>query len=508
MAINQLKSGVIISYATQAVHILSGIIYTPVMLRLLGQSEYGLYQLVGSVISYLSLLTFGFGASYVRFYSRYKVNNDETGIAKLNGMFFVIFSVITLICLICGAFLTFNVKNIFGNGLTIAELEKSKILMAMMAFNMAVVLLGNVFTNIITANERFFFPRVLTLLTALLDPILTLPVLFFGFGSVGLVCIKTLLTVAVFIMNVVFCLRKLETKFSFQSFDFSLLKEMSVFTAIIFINLIVDQINWSVDKFLLGRIIGTTAVALYGVAGNLNTMYMSFSTAVMSVFVPKVNMLVAKEKDNKDLTYLFTRVGRIQFIIIGLILSGYVLFGREFIAVWAGNGYEESYIIGLFLMIPITIPLIQNLGVEIQRAKNKHQVRSVVYLFVALSNIFLSIFCIKKWGASGAAVGTMISLLLGNGLFMNVYYHKKIGLDIIYFWKQIARVMPALSITVVLGIAIKAFIGCNSIIQLGVNIVLYSVIYIVSFWFMGMNKEEKALIEGPLNSIGAKICKR
>ena len=63
MRVNQIKAGAILSYLTQLVHILSALIYTPIMLRLLGQTEYGLYQLAASVISYLSILTLGFDVS-------------------------------------------------------------------------------------------------------------------------------------------------------------------------------------------------------------------------------------------------------------------------------------------------------------------------------------------------------------------------------------------------------------------------------------------------------------
>lgn len=90
--------------------------------------------------------------------------------------------------------------------------------------------------------------------------------------------------------------------------------------------MIVDQINWSVDKFVLGMFSGTTAVAIYAVGGQINTMYMNLSTSVSSVFIPRVNAIVAKdENNNKDLTELFTRVGRIQFIILALIFGGFVL---------------------------------------------------------------------------------------------------------------------------------------------------------------------------------------
>ena len=77
MKVNQLKVGVILSYVTMIIQNIISIVYTPIMLRLLGQNEYGLYQLVASTVGYLGLLSFGFGSAYVRFYSRYKVKNDK-----------------------------------------------------------------------------------------------------------------------------------------------------------------------------------------------------------------------------------------------------------------------------------------------------------------------------------------------------------------------------------------------------------------------------------------------
>ena len=54
-------------------------------------------------------------------------------------------------------------------------------------------------------------------------------------------------------------------RFGFQGIQFHLLKEMGGFAFFIFLNQIVNQVNWSVDKLLLGRISGTVAVAVYGI---------------------------------------------------------------------------------------------------------------------------------------------------------------------------------------------------------------------------------------------------
>lgn len=276
---------------------------------------------------------------------------------------------------------------------------------------------------------------------------------------------------------------------------------MWVFTFFIFINQIIDQINWSVDKFLLGRFAGTTAVAVYGVGGQINSMYIEFSSSVSNVFVPKVNRIVAESGDDRELTRLFTKVGRIQFIMLGLILSGFVFFGIPFVGIWAGSEYADSYAIALLLIVPVTVPLIQNLGIEIQRAKNMHKARAIVYLAIAIANAFISIPLIKLMGPTGAALGTAISLIAGNIIFMNWYYHARIGMNMFYFWKEIAKFIPALIVPIIVGILIMKFANVTGLFKLGVFAIIYTGAYGFSMYFLGMNAEEKQLVMGPIKKI-------
>ena len=501
MKINQRKAGVILSYAGEIVKILVNLIYTPIMLRLLGQSEYGLYQLVYSVVSYLSLLSLGFGSSYLRFYSRYKAQKDENGVAKLNGMFMIIFCSISVICVLCGSVMIGNIRGIFGTGLTNAEYETARILMGMLIINLAMTFPNSVFNCSITANEKFLFQKFLILLQNIFSPFLTLPLLIMGYGSVGMVSVTTFLTFVLLLSNIFYCFKKLHIRFEFKKFQAGLLKEMWVFAFFIFLNQIIDQVNWSVDKFLLGRFAGTTAVAVYGVGGQINTMYQQFSTSISNVFVPKVNRIVAESNDNNQLTKLFARVGRIQFIVLDLILSGFIFFGYPFVKMWAGEEYGASYAVAILLIVPVTVPLVQNLGIEIQRAKNMHKVRSIVYLFIAIANVFVSIPLIKLMGPAGAALGTAISLFAGNIIFMNWYYHARIGMNMIYFWQEIAKFIPALIAPCVVGIAIMKFVNITGLVKLGVFAGIYAAVYGLSMYFLGMNEEEKQLVMGPIRKI-------
>lgn len=508
MKVDQLKAGVILSYVGEAIAIITGLLYTPFMLRTMGQSEHGLYSLASTTISYLGLLSLGIGSSYIRYYAKCKVKNDDDGIAKLNGMFVIVFSVIACIVALGTVLLTANADLLYKEKLTADELSKVKIIMALLGFNMAISFPMGILPAYISANERFLFRRIVALAESVLNPLLSVVVLLSGFRSIGLVVLHICVNFAITAVNYWYCKKRLGIRFIFGRIDLSMFREMFMFSFWIFLNQIVDQINWSVDTVVLGAVSGTIAVSVYGIASTLNGLYKSFSTAIVGVFSPRVNKLVAANgDDNREINALFVKVGRIQFIVLALVISGLIFFGKFFILWWAGENYADSYATTLLLTIPVTIPLIQNLGIEIQRAKNRHQLRSIVYTIIAVLNIAATIPLAKKYGSIGAAMGTAFSLLIGNGLIMNIIYQKKIGLDVIAFWKQILRFAPALVLPVAFGIVIHKYIHYSTFIEFALLVAAYTAVYCISMWFLGMNDFEKNMIRQPISRIWGRIKK-
>ena len=502
MKTNQLKSGVILSYASMIVQNIITIFYTPVMLKILGQSEYGLYQLAASTVSYLGVLSFGFGSSYVRFYSRYKSKEDQAGIKKLNGMFMIIFLIIAAITLLAGSVLVINVENIFGNSLTPEELHTAEILMGLMVVNLAISFPSSVFDCYLTAHEAYIVQRTVSLLQTVLNPFLALPLLLMGYKSVSLVVVTTIITILKLFVNIYYCIRKLKMRFDFRKMQFGLLKEVGIFSFYIFLNMIVDQVNWSVDKFILGIFGGTIPVAIYGVGAQINYLYKNLSSSISSVFIPRVNRIVESGEEDRELTMLFTKVGRIQFMVLALVLGGFVVIGKFFIvSIWAGQDYMKSYYVALLLIVPVTIPLIQNLGIEIQRAKNMHKFRSILYFIIAIGNCLLSIPLAQKYAEIGSAIGTFLSLIIGNGLIMNIYYHKKVGLDMKYFWKEILKLLPSFGIVLIVTKIITIFIPVDSLIHFIVIGAIYVILYCVLTYFFGMNEYEQNLVKEPVMKV-------
>ena len=492
---NEIKIGAVLSYIVIGLNMLIGIFYTPYLTRMLGQSEYGLYSLVASVISYLTVLDLGFGNAIIVYTSKYIAKKDKENENKLHGMFFVIYIILGIIAGIIGAVLVLNVEKLFGNSMSIEELAKAKTLMKILTFNLIITFPLSIFGSIITAYEKFIFNKVVNIIRILIMPLIMIPLLLMGYKSIALVILTTVLNIACLLINMWYCLKKLDVKLKFSGFDFKLLREIFAYSFFIFLNSIIDKVNWSLDNFILGTVSGTITVAVYAVAQQFNNMYLSFSTAISNVLLPKVAKMEATNSSDEEFTDIFIKTGRIQYIIMALIIIGFILFGKYFITMLYGESYKEAYYMACILMIPVTIPLIQNVGLNIMQAKNKYKFRTIVFLFIAIANIMISIPLAKIYGGIGTSIGTAISLIIGQGIIMNIYYQNTIHINIKEFWMEILKMTIPVIICFLIGILVNKLIGNINVIIYAFKILIYVAVYGILMWNLGMNLNEKDLFK-------------
>ena len=157
----QIKFGAILSYVQIFVAIAVNLLYTPVLVKYLGQSEYGLYNTITSIITLIELLKLGFNHSYIRYYSKYDSVDDKEGIKKLNGLFILVFSCLGLIALFCGLALSQSVEVVFNHNILSEEINLARKLLILSILNLAISFPTTVFSTIVLAQEHFVFAKIL-----------------------------------------------------------------------------------------------------------------------------------------------------------------------------------------------------------------------------------------------------------------------------------------------------------------------------------------------------------
>ncbi len=494
---SQLKIGIILNYVNMILGNLIPIFYTPVMLRLLGQSEYGLYKLSGSVTSYLGLISLGIGSAMTRYLIKAREEEGQDAEERILGLFMVIFQIIALVALAVGTVLTLNLQVFYGNSLTTPELSRMKILVFLMVCNTALSFSQSPYGAVVSAHEKFIFQQCMNIVTTCVGPLLNVVMLMLGYASIGMTVSSLVISIVCRVAFALYTRKHMGIRPKYRNMPTSMLREILAFSFWIFLSNVVGQLYNATDTVMMGAVpeLGTAAVSVYNVGATFSNIIGNVSVGVSALLGPSVNKLVFRGANDEKLTDYAIKFGRIQAYLAGLLVSGFVAFGQPFIRFYAGIGYEDAYWVAVFMAVPSVIYLTQSVCLSITVARNMHQFRSIVYLFVAIINVIGTWFAMQIWGAAGAALMTGVATIIGHGLLMNWYYQARVGLDVSRFWKEIGTTFA----TPILLCAITVWLGKNGLFYtmpvLLAGIIIYTCVFCLLNWLITMNPYEKRIVK-------------
>lgn len=499
---DQKRAGTLLAYVQWGINVLVGVIYTPIMLRYLGQSEYGVYSVATAVISFLTMLDLGFGQTLVRFNVKYRAEGDRDKAERCSGMFLMMYLVLGVAALAIGLILSNHfLPVLFGQKFTPYELDTLRQVLSILVINLAVSFPLSVFSSLITAHERFVFGKV----TAILNTVFTyggiLIVLVQGYKSVAMAAVTTVVSIGMKLFMAWYCVRRMKVRVRPGRPDGAMMRSIFAFSFFVFLNILIDQLYASTDKFILGAVCGSAAVTVYTVGVQFNGYFQQLSTAISGVFLPHVTKMHAEGADGKAFSPLFIRIGRLQFILLAFVLAGFMAFGQEFIILLGGEENALSYWIALIIMVPGIVPLSQNVGISILQAMNLHKYRSLAYLVLALLNVIISIPLAMKWAGVGAAIGTTLACFAGQYAMMNWFYHKKIGLDIPGYWKTMLWIVVKMLPLAIPAVLINWLLPGGGWLLLLVRCVIFTIVYVPYAWLVILNNDEKNMARSILRRL-------
>ncbi len=497
---SQIKIGMILNYVSMAIEGIVIFLLNPFIIRSLGQENYGVYTLMSSFTGYLSIFEFGLGTTIIRYISKYNAEKDERAKENFLSMCFGIYTFITAIMVIVAIILYNNIGNFFVNSLTEEQIILAKRMFIIIATSMTITTLGSVFSAIISGYEKFIFSRGLIVFTAILNVLLTILVIIINPTAITLTYITLIITLVTIISNVIYVFCKLKVKIKYHGWDKKLFKEIFSFSIFIFIQTLISQIYWRLDQLIIGVQMANAAVslAIYAVAMKVNDLILAFTTVINRYQLPTITRLVLVEKNDKKLINYLGKTSKFVAILYIAIIIGFVFFGKKFINIYAGEGYELAYYIILILTISSIFNRIHGCGADVLKAKNTHGVYTIIVFSTAIINILLTILLIPKWGIIGAAIGTAISVILGNTIAYYWCLHVKAGVNIIeLFKKTFGGFTPVIIITSCICIILNYFIGDslgNYIIKLSV----FGIGYLLLIYKYVLDKETKEKLKNKI----------
>ena len=242
-----------------------------------------------------------------------------------------------------------------------------------------------------------------------------------------IILVDLAVTVLAVAAEIAFVLFKLNAKVKYTHWDTKVFSESFRYTILMFLTAIVAQVNTNFSNVVIGAIISASAVTVYSMAILIFGMYEQMSTAISGVMLPTItNSLKDDDEYYTNTLGIVVDMGRIQFILLGAVLVGFITLGKPFVDMWLGPNFDDVYYLVLILLGPALLELCINVCLSILRAKNMLGFRTAVITASTVLNIIITISAMRYIGFYSAAVGTACSFLFGSVIVMGIYYYKKL----------------------------------------------------------------------------------
>lgn len=489
------RRGVVFAYLLLVAQVVSSLLFTPYLIRSLGQAEYGLFSLVSSITAYFMLLDAGVGNALVRYIAKFRVSNDVEQQNRFLGLSVLFYAGAGIVILLLGLLLRDYLPSIFGGGLTGAELKQAGTMLDITLLNAAMILVVSAFDRTIIAYERFVLSNSLAIAKLVLRVLVLTALLYMGYRAVAVVVVNLVLTVVFGAISVFFVTVRLKLRPVFSGIRFGFLREVLGYSSFIFIQMVATQLNFMSNQVLLGIMTSSVAVGLYAIGALLAQYFQSIAGGINGVLMPGVVRLVENGAKPETLLDEMVKVGRLIFMVLGLILVTFAICGQRFVTLWVGGENAQAYLVALILMTPLALSLSQSIGTQILWAMGRHRIQALVQIGVAVVNVALTVVLIRYWiPVIGASLATAIAYVVGDIVVLNVVFSRDIGISIKRYYAGLLNgIAPSLLVAALAGVLIGLLNtpGWLGLILQGATILAA---YTSAMALFGLNRYEKDLL--------------
>ena len=491
--ISQVKIGAMVSYMALAVSILTGLLYTPWMVARIGQANYGLYTLANSLIS-IFMLDFGLGSAVSRFVSKYRAENNTEGINSIIGIIFKLYIAIDTVVLVALSVVFFLIESLYVK-LTPAEMEQFKILYLMVAgFNLVSFPFAPL-NGILNAFEKFGQLKACDLFSKLSTVAFVVIALNYS-QSVTLVVGANIASQLMTILAKLIIVKvSVPIKVNFKVNSKELYKTLFGFTVWTTIISVMQRFTHSFAPSVLAMTSSSIEIAVYSPAVTLEGYFYLLGTAVNGLFLPRVSRFIAEKKEEKILP-LMTKVGRYQMLFLGLVFTGFLCVGSDFMVLWMGPEYAKTYYCAAIILFPTLVGATMQIANTTVIAKNLIHYQAKFMIASGVIGLAVSYVASIFLGSIGVCLGTTITAL-ANTAFMNYVYKKKAGINIFEFYKKCyVKAIPCFLITILACINLVKLVTLGGwrglIIKAAVICLVFAIVFFVGYF---SREEKKKLLD-------------
>lgn len=485
----ELRIGAIIAYLTIGINIASGLLFTPWIIAQIGDSDYGLYTLANSLIN-LFLFDFGLSAATSRFVSKYLAEGRQDKVDRILGTIYKLYFIIDAIICVIFVFISIFLEQIYTN-LTVDEIQRFRVVFIISAVFALINFPCVTFTGILNAYEKFIALKIADALYRIFSVLITVVALVCNGGLYALVCVHVIVGVLTLAFKLFVIKTKTPVKLNFSYKEKGMFGDLMSFSLWITVSTLAQRLIFGVTPSIMGIVSNTTAIAVFGVVSVMENYIHLVTTALNGMFMPRISRIFTEEDYLAKLNNLIVNVGRFQFALHGLIVTGFFLVGKDFILLWL----DESYSVAYYGILLVTVPNLFYYSLQIANTammiKNHVKIQAITNVVIGIINVILAFIWAKDYGVLGACASIFVAYVLRNVGYI-ISYRKYLKIDLVKIFKDCyLSIGVSIFLTIASGLLLNHFLSARTWEIVIVKAGIIAILYIVFLWFVGLKKAEK-----------------
>lgn len=470
-------------------------IMAPLIVHALGNYDYGVSEIVFSVVGYMGILDLGLMPAIVRFVARYVALGDKEELQKIYSSALAFLFPVGLLCTFGLIIISFWAPHIFVNGTGVGSL-KYKIFIIIVGCQLFFTFVGSVFDCYIEGLQRYSLRNYSTIAFSIIGTLVMYPLLKNGGG---LITVATVNMLGYSLKNMIYGLLLWQPKYGGYCFkrrnvSKKTLRELFSFGLKSFVYAVSLRISTLTDSLVIGAVLGAAVVPFYIIPVNFLSHACNLILAMTRNFMPVFSELdaVAKKSTTRN---LFFGCSRYALGIIIPIVAGVCILGPSFLAHWMGDEYAEKGALVLYIMAAAyMVQWLNPFSNRFLTGVGKHGIMAKIGIVNSLLNLGISLVLVRYFGKEGVALGTLLPALLFEP-YLLYKTCKLLDSSILHYARQVflPQILPTICFILVLK-SEGVYLPNHSTLDVVFQAIIAIFVYLPVFVAMAMKREERVRI--------------
>ncbi len=407
----RIAQNVLSNWTALAITTLVGFFLSPFVVHHLGNLAYGVWVIIGSLVSYMGLLDLGLRGAVTRFVSKGVAQNDhqESGQAVSGALWIRLW--ISLAIIAAGAILSLGLHHVFV--IPPALQQPARIAVLVTAVTVGVNLWCGVFGGVLVALHRYDLTSGVSIFQTCARAAGIVYLLRSGHGILALALWDLLTALVTNSALIFFCFRIYpQLKIVFGSPGRPTLAKLWNYSFYAFLINVAIQVTYYTDNLVVGAFLSPAAVTLYAIGGLLIGYARQIVSSMTTTFTPLASSFEA-EGNYENLRRLVIHGTRAALIVSLPIEVALFFRGHSFIHLWMGEQYAgPSGTVMRILLLSVVFASANTTSGGIVYGMEKHKRIAFFAIGEAIANFVLSVILVRRIGIYGVAWGTTIPSVL------------------------------------------------------------------------------------------------